>query len=186
MKNEFGRQLMHLGFGIFFIALIALLDRQTAFVSTLGIFITGVFVSIFHSKIAPIPLLKDLVMSAEREHEKKFFGLAALNFSLSVLICSAIFYFEPKSILIGALIVLSFGDSVSTIAGKTIGRTKFFGKSIEGTVAGIIAATLVLLAIFPTHLAIIAAIFGMAMEYVPLDDNFTIPIASGIILTFLI
>jgi len=186
MKREYNRQIIHLLFGIVFIAIIIFLEKKTAIMAMISIYIIGVLISIFHSKITPIPILKEFVNATEREHEKKNFGLAALNFTLSIIICSTIFYFEPKTTLIGSLIVLSFGDSISTIVGKKIGKTKLMGKTIEGTIAGTAISTIMLSTIMPSiQIALAASIIGMLAEYLPIDDNFTIPIATGITIAIL-
>jgi dolichol kinase len=186
MEKEYKRQIIHLLLGIIFLAIIIILEKKTAILTMILIYITGFLISIFHSKITPIPFLKELVKETEREHEKKNFGIAALNFTLSIIICSTIFYFEPKTTLIGAIIVLSFGDSISTIAGKKIGKTKIFGKTIEGTIAGIAISTIMLATIMPSiQTALAASTIGMLAEYLLLDDNFTIPIATGITIAIL-
>ena len=83
-------------------------------------------------------------------------------------------------VLAGAAIVLGIGDGASTLAGKAFGKTKIVGeKTLEGTIAGIGASALALLALFSPQAAIAGAVVGMLAEYFPINDNYTIPIAAA-------
>ena len=79
-----------------------------------------------------------------------------------------------------------FGDSISTVVGKTLGKTKIWHKTLEGSIAGIIISFIYLTILFSPSIALIAATIGMAMEYLPIEDNYTIPIATGFVLMLLI
>jgi len=60
------------------------------------------------------------------------------------------------------------------------------GKTIEGTIAGTAISTIMLSTIMPSiQIALAASIIGMLAEYLPIDDNFTIPIATGITIAIL-
>ena len=82
---------------------------------------------------------------------------------------------------------LTFGDGFSTIVGRAAGKkTIVEGRTLEGTLAGIAAAFLSLLVFFPPETALAAALFGMLAEYLPVNDNFSIPLASGAVLALLV
>ena len=117
-----------------------------------------------------------------------FFLVASL---LSVLL------FE-KGIAISVLLFSVFGDAASTIVGVKYGKTKLFGeKSLEGSLAFFIICFFVgLFLIFsrrmflgltgPTKLLLIlvgsfAASF-IELLPIPLDDNLTIPLFSGVVM----
>lgn len=184
-KKEFARQLMHLGLGVFYLAILILLPKDAAFASITGLFFLGFIIAVVHNHLTPLPLLKEIISEVEREKEKHFSGIAALNFTLGVIIALTILFNEPRQVLTGAIIVLTFGDSLSAMVGLGIGRIKFLGKSIEGTVAGIAASSLLLMLMFNPAAAIAAATIGMLMEYLPINDNYTIPLAAGAALALL-
>jgi len=82
--------------------------------------------------------------------------------------------------------VAVFGDAASTVFGLKFGKHKIAGKkTLEGTLGGIAASAFFLLFIFQWPVALAAATIGMIAELLPFDDNFTIPIAVGIMLAIL-
>jgi len=95
--------------------------------------------------------------------------------------------FQDKIIVLGALSALIYGDSASTIFGIRFGRHKLIGKrTLEGTIAGMLAMLPFLLAIVSIPIAIATAVIAMLAELLPVNDNFTIPIAAAIVLSVLL
>ncbi len=98
--------------------------------------------------------------------------------------------FFPRGVAIAALLFLTVGDPIAEIIGVRYGRVRIVrGKTLEGTVAGalacfIVGAPLLLapdLGIDLTLLLIGAAAAALTeLLPVPVDDNFTIPIGSGL------
>ncbi|MDO8647328.1 MAG: phosphatidate cytidylyltransferase [Candidatus Diapherotrites archaeon] len=186
MNKEFSRQLMHLAFGIFFIAEILLFGIAASLMTAIALLVFGVILSLLISEGISIPLLHKAVKHVERESEQSMPGKAALVFVLAVIVTIIVFVLQGRAIVLGALIVLVFGDSFSAIVGKKFGKTKIFGKrTLEGTIAGIIAASIPLAFLFHPVLAFLAALAGMLAEYLPFDDNFTVPLAAGLVLIIL-
>jgi dolichol kinase len=76
-------------------------------------------------------------------------------------------------------------DGVATIAGIRFGRTRISnGKSVEGTVAGIIVTFLVLLLFISIPGALIVAVIAGIIEmFSPVDDNLVIPVSICLLLT---
>ena len=186
MKNEFARQAIHIAGGIIYAALFLALPLQSAIAVIAIIFTVGVLVSDAHRKRIEIPIIKEILSGTQREDEKQIPGKAALEFTLGVLITSIIFFGFGGKIIAGAILVLGIGDGASTLAGKAFGKTKIFGnKTLEGTIGGIIPAALALLPLFPPQAAITAAIIGMLAEYLPINDNYSIPIAAATILAIM-
>lgn len=97
----------------------------------------------------------------------------------------------PKEVAITALYFAAIGDPVAAFVGESAGRIRFRKKSLEGFAAGFAACVIVgsLLAAY-THLTLPAVALGAlaasAIEFlpVPLDDNLTMPVAAGLVLTF--
>jgi dolichol kinase len=94
-----------------------------------------------------------------------------------------------KEAAICSLLVLCISDPLSSLVGRGLGRHPLFGKSIEGTLA-FFGSSLIILMLFPvsTPLALAVACIATLTElFTPrfLDDNLTIPIATGLALTVL-
>ncbi|MCR4336046.1 MAG: hypothetical protein NUV57_05955 [archaeon] len=187
MKTELKRQIIHILVGALYALIAYFLPKEQFFILLLAIFGTGSFLSYIQMKTNYFFFLQNLISTVERTREKHIPGRAALSFTLGILISSIVFYQFEKIILIGAIITLTFGDGFSAIIGNWIGKHKIFGnKTFEGTIGGIIAATIVLTFFFPIEIALPAAIFAMLAEYIPINDNYVIPIVSGLVLGFLI
>ena len=125
-----------------------------------------------------------------REHEvdtkKKNLNGATYVF-ISAMICVIIF---PKVLFITAFTVLIVSDSMAALIGRKFGRHRFLSKSLEGTLAFFISATIVVLFtpkidhVFTEYLiGIIAAAVGAIVENVSFgfaDDNLSIPLSIGL------
>jgi dolichol kinase len=123
-----------------------------------------------------------------RKHEqdgssKRLSG--ATNVLLSACFCVLVF---PKIITINAFAILIVSDTTSALIGRRFGKKKFFKKSLEGSLAFLVSA-LVVIAVAPkvdygiTEYAIgaFAAAVGAIVEATSglIDDNISIPISIG-------
>ncbi len=186
MMKEFFRQAMHIMLGSACIALFYFLPKESAIISLFLILFLGGLVSYAHMHIKALPFIKEIISFAQRKEESQAAGIAALNFALAGLLTAIIFYPLEVKITLGALAVLTFGDGFSTIIGKAFGKTKLAaGRSLEGTVAGIAAACVALSFFFPLQIAVPVAVVGMVAEFLPINDNYSVPMAAGIILAIL-
>jgi glycerol-3-phosphate acyltransferase PlsY len=95
-----------------------------------------------------------------------------------------------KDVGITALSFLIFGDIFGKLFGLGFGRQTIFHKTIEGTLAYlgctlICAFILYTLLGFPLFMLIIGAVAATVAEFTPLglDDNFTVGIVSGAVMT---
>ncbi|MFQ5759250.1 MAG: diacylglycerol/polyprenol kinase family protein, partial [Candidatus Bathyarchaeia archaeon] len=96
----------------------------------------------------------------------------------------------PTPINYASVAVLTLGDGFATIFGRKIGRTVFpfnKGKMMEGSIFGFLFAFMGAMLFVSPVKALIAAATGMIIECLPLpvNDNLTIPIISGLALTLL-
>jgi dolichol kinase len=98
----------------------------------------------------------------------------------------AVLLFE-KYIAIAAITYNSIGDFFSAMIGKKFGNTKYMGgkKSLEGSFACFISCFLVGLLILNPFLAMSGALAATFAEgyLIKVNDNLSIPIISGIVLT---
>jgi len=106
--------------------------------------------------------------------------------STCLLIASTITIFIfPKSIAVAALSYLIVGDTVAALIGRRFGRVHLFGnKTLAGTMAffGSAFASGSLIPGIGTGTALVGAVVAAVVEALPLpiDDNFSIPILSGV------
>lgn len=134
--------------------------------------------------------LKHIMKAKEKRH------ISTITwFTLALFLTLLIF---PREIAIIALVFLVFGDSAAEIFGLRFGVTKLIGeKSLQGSLAcflfclifGWIFAFILNVGFY---IVLIGAIVATIIELVPIklwnlkiDDNFTVPIISAIIMTLI-
>jgi dolichol kinase len=95
-----------------------------------------------------------------------------------------------ETVAIVSLFIVALADPLCSLAGLQWGRTKMFGKSLEGSAVFFVVSLLILSAFsFPAYVLLIAALVATLTElFTPkwLDDNLTIPIVTALVLTFLL
>ncbi|NMC61131.1 MAG: hypothetical protein GYA51_17380 [Candidatus Methanofastidiosa archaeon] len=124
-----------------------------------------------------------VVGKSVREYEKVDLS-AATYFIISSFFTILLF---NKYIAIAAITYSSIGDLFSAILGKKYGKIKYMGgkKSVEGSLACFISCFFVGLLLFNPFNAIIGALAATFAEgfLIRINDNLSIPIISGSILT---
>ncbi len=186
MKAEARRQFIHFVFGSMIIALVALKGVQLSLQILMVLFLAGLAVSYAIKKGLKIPGLMSVLKRVERDYEKHLPGKGALLFFAGAIMAMVLFG-QNQNIVLGALGVAVFGDAASTIVGITVGKHRLVGKkTLEGTIGGILASFFFLSFLFQWQIALAASLFGMLAELIPIDDNFTIPLATGAVLTILL
>lgn len=102
---------------------------------------------------------------------------------LGLFVTSVLF---PREIAIPAMLFLSVGDSFAAIIGINFGKIKYWGKSLEGSLAGLTACLIVavLYPKLPFPVTAIGALTAMIIEALPItiDDNIRIPVFAGIVM----
>ncbi len=129
-----------------------------------------------------------ILRNSERQH--KHFNLTGGVYILAAsLVCTLLF--SPVIAAI-ALTVMLISDTLAALVGKAIGQRKIYrNKTLEGTVAFFVSALLIMMLFNPlftfTYVSVIACFAAVFMElfehWFELDDNFSIPLVIGIILT---
>lgn len=121
--------------------------------------------------------------SALRPHEHQHLTGATYVFTGAVL---CIFLF-PREIAVPSLLILSISDTFAALVGIPYGKHKFLAKSVEGSTAFLLVTILILNVFIPGAfwLNLGVAILLTITEAFPMDmdDNFVIPILSGILLS---
>jgi len=105
---------------------------------------------------------------------------------ISALICVILF---PKIFFITAFTILIISDSMAALIGRKFGKHKLFAKSLEGTLAFFVSASIVVFLTPKVNnlpleylIGIIAAAVGAVIENISFgfaDDNLAIPISIG-------
>ncbi len=135
------------------------------------------------------PVLPAITRKAARKQELHGFALDPISFALGIFFSLILF---PVPINYASIAILTLGDSAATIFGKKFGRTVFpfnKGKRVKGTVFGFFFAlvgALIFVVNAPVK-ALMGAAVGMLAEFIPLpvSDNLTIPLASGLAMTII-
>ncbi len=137
-------------------------------------------------------LVRQFLGDILRGHESRDL-LASTYLILASLL--TLYIVPQKQAAICALAFMVVGDTAAALVGRRWGRTRFFGKSLEGSTAFFIscvaAGAIVLQLPPPAEHAIPAltwpvmlagAFFATVFEAlpIPLDDNFSVPLAAGI------
>ena len=134
-----------------------------------------------------LPILSSITWNAANKTELYEFATSPIHFALGIAISLLIF---PAPIRYVAITILTLGDGCAHLFGMKFGRTRLpfnKGKNLEGTIFGFLFAFLGAMIFVDPVRALIAAAVGMLVEGIPLpiNDNLTMPLASGLILTLI-
>lgn len=157
------------------------------------ILVAGTVLSLIVRKYR-VPVIWQLLKFFERKEVIKTFpGKGTIFFFAGVLLTISLF---PRDIAMASIMILTFGDSVSHLAGIYLGRTRSSlgdrKKLLEGTIAGIFTGFLAANLFVAWHEAFLASVGAMIAEVVeldlnkqPVDDNIIVPLAAGAIITLI-
>lgn len=137
-----------------------------------------------------VKFLSSFVNYLSREH--KFKGIGVLTFGLGVFL--AMFLFR-KDIALASISILTFGDSMSNLYGRLIGKTPLIWNSLknaEGTIFAILFSSLIaslfvnpIYALISSTFSLILEGFHLSINKTSVDDNILIPVIAGTILLLL-
>ncbi len=182
--KHIGRKLYHVLGGLGLLSLYYLLGRDRAMVLYAVLFCVVLAVDIMRLKV---PSVNRFVYARfgsfiRGNEENKLTGTAPYVLGIGL----SLFLF-PAAIATAAICFLAFGDVAATTIGERYGKTKIGSKSLEGTIAFVVAAAaagllLPLAGVSVMHGIVLAgALVAAAVELlpVPVNDNLLIPLASG-------
>lgn len=117
-----------------------------------------------------------------KEKERKR-PTGSLYFLLGSLLTLLLF---DNRIATPVIMVLAVSDPLSSLVGRTLGRTHLLGKSLEGTCTFLLSSTAILaffsFGVWPMLLAALVMTATELFTRKPFDDNLTIPLAGGFVL----
>lgn len=174
------RNIMHMFVGSVVLLIFLLLNKWPTVTVLAFIFFAGIIAHMMIKRRYKLPYLETILNIFETEDEKENWrGLGAQTLILGFLL--TIFAF-PRDIAIPAILVLTFADAISAIAGGGIKSTVILeSRTVFGSLAFFITAFIILNFFFSLPIAIIVAIIATLAELIPLpDDNLWIPLAVGL------
>jgi phosphoserine phosphatase SerB len=178
------RETIHIG--SFLLSFICIYLFGNVMVASLILFIAALYTlsEIVRIQGVNIPILSSITWKAANKTELYEFAAAPIHFALGIAISLLIF---PAPIRYVAITILTLGDGSAHIFGMKLGRTPLpfnKGKNIEGTLFGFLFAFLGAMIFVDPARALVAAAVGMLIEALPLpiNDNLTMPLASGLAL----
>lgn len=123
-----------------------------------------------------------LITPIIRQHEISG-GFTGASYILTTSLVMIIFF--PKTITVAALVFIIVGDTAAALIGRRFGRIRYLGgKSLEGSAACLTASFLASLLVpgLPLAAGLIGAFTATVAEALSgsLDDNLTVPLASGL------
>jgi dolichol kinase len=184
--NELQRKVLHLvalaiPIGYFFLPKLLSLLILTPF--ALG----SIAIDIIRLKRLPLHgFLNRLIGPMLREHENSNFTGSSYILSASVL---SILLFD-KSAAIAAISFIILGDIAAALIGRRYGKIRIKRKSLEGSFSCLFMCLLVAIIVpgLPLWIGIAGAMVATLVEgaSLPIDDNSTVPLISGLVMHILL
>jgi len=182
ISMELKRNIFHLSLGLTLAYIILFLGSAYSIVIFGTCIVLGLVVSGIIRRNIHVPVFSFFITIMERKTVRP--GIGVIHFFAGGFI--ALILFETEIAFI-SMLVLALADSVSTIVGIAVGKIRVYkGRTLEGSLAGFIAAFAVCTFYLPISLAFMVCFTGSLVELLsPIDDNILIPPVVGIVLFML-
>lgn len=140
----------------------------------------------FRLRRVSIPITTDIINYCAYPEEKRYFIVAPLYFSLSIILLLA--FFDAKSAYVG-IIALTLGDGFSTLFGKEFGKRKLpyaRKKTLEGSFTCFFTTLLGSLFFVKPWIAFLVSLVAAFIESISGKlDNLTVPFAASTVVWLL-
>lgn len=183
-RRDVVRETIHIG--SFLVLLVCKYFLNRLWVSSLILAVTLLYAVSEFTRLrgTNVPIFSTITWRATVKPELYEFATAPIFFAIGITF-SLIFF--PAPISYASVAILTLGDGFATVFGKILGRTVIpfnKGKTLEGSIFGFLFAFLGAMFFVNPMAALIGALIGMVIECLPLpiSDNVTIPIMSGLVL----
>ncbi len=188
MKNELPRRLFHACSCLIFPIAALLLPTNiffSALISVTAVFLLLEIIRLKSSSVNRWFLNSFRILVREKKEER---GLTASSYLLIAAVIA--FWLLDKGIAVLSFAFLAVGDPIGGAVGERWGKKRLRGKSLEGSLAFCLAAlTFGIILNMVVHITLLILLVGVfsatLVEFLalPPDDNFTIPLLSGGIMT---
>ncbi len=186
-RSTIFRETIHIGGFLVPVVCKYLLSYQIVVLLVFGVMILYTVSEIRRMFGMKTPVFSAVTKRAARKSEYPELVAAPAFYALGIVF--PLIIFAPQ-IGYASVAVLTFGDGFASIFGRKFGNTNIpfnKGKYLEGTIFGFLFAFAGSLLFVTPFEALVASAAGMLFEALPLplNDNLTIPLASGLALTAL-
>lgn len=135
-----------------------------------------------------MPVFSLIISRAASYAETHEFAFAPVFFAFGILFTLLVF---PSPASSAAIAIFALGDSGAAIFGRSFGKTTLpfdKGKTLEGSISGIFFGFLGALFFVNPFKAFAGAVAAMLIESLPLplNDNLTVPLTAGAIITLMV
>jgi dolichol kinase len=129
-----------------------------------------------------LPLITKFTLRMSRPQETAHFIVRPIYLAVGIILSLLLF---PVKIAAASIVIVAVGDPVAAYVGGKIGRRHIrSNKTVEGSIAGLVASFLLAALIVYPLVAFVGATGAMLMELIDQpDDNLTMPIAAGALMT---
>jgi len=187
-RRDIIRETIHIG--SFLVPFICIYLLESYLVSLLILLITSLYIVSEVARLQGInfPVFSTITWKAANKPEFYEFATAPIFFALGIMFSLILF---PAPASYASIAILTLGDGFATIFGRKFGSVVFpfnKGKNVEGSVFGFLFASVGAMLFVDPVKALMGAAAGMLVECLPLplSDNLTIPLASGLVLTLIL
>ncbi len=186
MAQELRRKSIHL-FGLLVPIIYSFVEKPTALIIVGLLTLIALLIELLKTLSPPFRDLFFRILSPMlRSHERRGGVTGATYYFIGSFLCILIF---NKNLAIVCLCFLILGDLFAALIGKQWGRTKLIAKkSLEGSLACFVVCALIALMKYHPVIALAGALVATLVELFPtgLDDNLTMPLASGLVMQLII
>jgi dolichol kinase len=180
-KSALGRKLFHFASTIFPLLYI-LTTRTTALIVVIAFLIaSSVFEFLRIRGFIEVALIQKYIGIKTTETARPTGSFFVIVSALITIL------FFRRDVAVASLFVLAMADPLASLAGSVWGKRPLFGKSWEGTLTFFVVSLVILKALlFAVPAAVTGALVATLTElFSPrfLDDNLSIPIVTGLVLT---
>jgi len=171
------------------------LPTWASVMTLLAMFLISVLIDLERGRRSPFGrFIDDNFGFMIRPHERagKGRGIPLTGSTWMLLSAVITFLIFDKPVAVAAFSMLIVCDTVAALVGRRFGTIRFGPKrkSVEGTLAFFVAGVIVILLVpgLPLLAGILGAATAAAAEALPWewDDNFTVPLFSGVVMTLLV
>lgn len=195
LKREFYRKLIHLS-SLWIPALIFFAPQMTAVAIFCILFLGDLLLEYANYRKwrwarKTFGVIFFRMLRQKETKRNRFQPSGSLYVLLAAILCSLLF---AKPIAMISLTIMLISDTLAALVGKAMGTRKIYkNKSLEGTDAFFISSLFITMLYTPLYtfnyvsvLACMAAVFAEVFEdKIKIDDNISIPLFVGMVLTFI-